>query len=295
MRARPAATAGNAAARPPEARVDPGAQRARDSDSRRILEGELRREEERLAEMRKEYNNGEPERQGNERNYQKYLDRVAEMKSGIARKESDIAAHQARAGQAAAVTGGGPLPGYEAYDQLATMVAIARSDGHCLLANSTLENAVAVSRRALLRGNVLDWFIDPLPMRETLLALHRNEVTSGRFEAQLKRAPLGSADPLLVRVSVSQMDTPGLGAAGDRRDRAADAAGPRGTCARPGAGQQGTAAQPGARDQEPAGWHPRRGATARNGAQFTPHRAGAHARQRCRMAPSPRARARRAA
>jgi two-component system, NtrC family, nitrogen regulation sensor histidine kinase GlnL len=106
------------------------------------------------------------------------------------------------------VTGGGPLPGYEAYDQLATMVAIARTDGHCLLANSTLENAVAVSRRALLRGNVLDWFIDPLPMRETLLALHRNEVTSGRFEAQLKRAPLGSADPLLVRVSVSQMDTP---------------------------------------------------------------------------------------
>jgi two-component system, NtrC family, nitrogen regulation sensor histidine kinase GlnL len=86
------------------------------------------------------------------------------------------------------------------------MVAIARSDGHCLLANSTLENVVAVSRRALLRGNVLDWFIDPLPMRETLLALQRNEVTSGRFEAQLKRAPLGSADPLLVRVSVSQME-----------------------------------------------------------------------------------------
>jgi two-component system nitrogen regulation sensor histidine kinase GlnL len=87
------------------------------------------------------------------------------------------------------------------------MVAIARSDGHCLLANSTLENAVAVSRRALLRGNVLDWFIDPLPMRETLLALQRNDVTSGRFEAQLKRAPMGSSEPLLVRVSASQMDT----------------------------------------------------------------------------------------
>jgi hypothetical protein len=86
------AAAGTAAPRPPEARVDPGAQRARDTDSRRILEGELRREEERLAELRREYNNGEPERQGNERNYQKYLDRVADLKSGIARKESDIAA-----------------------------------------------------------------------------------------------------------------------------------------------------------------------------------------------------------
>jgi two-component system nitrogen regulation sensor histidine kinase GlnL len=65
-----------------------------------------------------------------------------------------------------------------------------------------------VSRRALLRGNVNDWFVDPLPMRETLLALQRDEVTSGRFEAQLKRAPLGSSEPLLVRVSASQMDTP---------------------------------------------------------------------------------------
>ncbi|HYN61411.1 MAG TPA: ATP-binding protein [Rubrivivax sp.] len=102
---------------------------------------------------------------------------------------------------------GDTLPqGFDAYDQLATMVAIARRDGHCLFANSTLENTLAVSRRALLRGSVLDWFVDPLPMRETLLALHRDEVTSGRFEAQLKRAPLGLADPLLVRVNVGQME-----------------------------------------------------------------------------------------
>jgi two-component system nitrogen regulation sensor histidine kinase GlnL len=104
------------------------------------------------------------------------------------------------------MTGDTLPPGFEAYDQLATMVAIARSDGHCLLANSTLENALAVSRRALQRGSVLDWFVDPLPMRETLLALHRSEVISGRFEAQLKRSPLGLTDPLLVRVSVGQMD-----------------------------------------------------------------------------------------
>ncbi len=90
---RPASGQATAATpRPPEARVDPAAQRARDTDSRRILEVELRREEERLAELRKEYNNGEPERLGNERNYQKYLDRVADLKSGIGRKESDIAA-----------------------------------------------------------------------------------------------------------------------------------------------------------------------------------------------------------
>jgi hypothetical protein len=86
------AAASDAAARPAETRVDPAAQRARDSDARRILQAELRREEERLAELKREYNNGEPERRGDERNYQKYLDRVADLKAGITRKEGDVAA-----------------------------------------------------------------------------------------------------------------------------------------------------------------------------------------------------------
>ena len=78
------------ASRPAEARVDPAEQKARDTDSKRILAAELRKEEERLAAMQKEFNAGEPERRGDERNFQKYADRVAEMKSSIARKESDI-------------------------------------------------------------------------------------------------------------------------------------------------------------------------------------------------------------
>jgi hypothetical protein len=74
------------------ARIDPAAQRARDSDARRILEQELKADEDRLAEMKKEYNNGQPDRQGDEKNYQRYLDRVSELSAAIARKESDIAA-----------------------------------------------------------------------------------------------------------------------------------------------------------------------------------------------------------
>ena len=76
------------------ARVDPVAQRARDSDARRILEGELRTEQEKLAVMQKEFNNGQPERQGDEKNFQKYLDRVSDMRAAIARKQTDIAALQ---------------------------------------------------------------------------------------------------------------------------------------------------------------------------------------------------------
>jgi len=67
-------------------------QKARDSDSRVILESELKKAETRLAEQQKDYNNGEPEKQGIEgRNYQRYLDRVAGLKDGIARNQSDIA------------------------------------------------------------------------------------------------------------------------------------------------------------------------------------------------------------
>lgn len=86
------AAPGAQAPRPPEAKVDSAAQRARDSDARRILEQEMRREEEKLAELRKEFNNGEPERRGDERNFAKYQERVAEMRAAIQRKEADLAA-----------------------------------------------------------------------------------------------------------------------------------------------------------------------------------------------------------
>ncbi|MDB5895484.1 MAG: hypothetical protein JWQ88_3015 [Rhodoferax sp.] len=76
-------------AAPPSDNAD---QRARDSDTRMILETELRKAEARQAELLREYNNGEPEKMGIEsRNYQKYLDRVAELKASIARNDSDIA------------------------------------------------------------------------------------------------------------------------------------------------------------------------------------------------------------
>ena len=92
-RPRPAAPAASSpGAKPGDARVDPAEQRARDSDARRILGDELKREEDRLASMKRDFNNGEPERRGDERNYAKYQERVAEMRAAIQRKESDVAA-----------------------------------------------------------------------------------------------------------------------------------------------------------------------------------------------------------
>ena len=102
-----------------------------------------------------------------------------------------------------------PLPpGLEAFDHLATMVAVASPDGRCLLVNATLENLMGVSRRALLRGNVLDWLADPSPLRESLRLVADNEVASGRFDALLRRPPLGAvaSHELPVHVIVSQLD-----------------------------------------------------------------------------------------
>jgi len=73
-------------------RVDTSQQRARDDDRRGILTDELRAEEKKLADLRGLFNNGEPERQGNERNYAKYQERVAQMRDDISRAERNIEA-----------------------------------------------------------------------------------------------------------------------------------------------------------------------------------------------------------
>ena len=51
-----------------------------------------RQSQEALAALQKEFNNGEPDRLGSERNYARYQERVEEMRSALARKQADVAA-----------------------------------------------------------------------------------------------------------------------------------------------------------------------------------------------------------
>jgi hypothetical protein len=84
-------------------RANSAEQKARDSDAREILEAELKKAQSRQAELQKEYNNGEPDKQGAEgRNYQKYLDRVSDLKASLARNEGDIAGIQRELGRLSA-------------------------------------------------------------------------------------------------------------------------------------------------------------------------------------------------
>lgn len=92
QRAAPAAPAKAASAPANFPKVDGATQKARDNDRKQILQDEMKREEQKLADLKKEYNDGEPERQGNERNYAKYQERVASMKEAIERSERNIEA-----------------------------------------------------------------------------------------------------------------------------------------------------------------------------------------------------------
>ncbi len=101
----------------------------------------------------------------------------------------------------------GPGAGFEAFDQLATMVALVSPEGHCLQANSALENAVGISRRALQRGNVLDWLTEPGQLRDTLELVATNHVATSRFDAHMKRIGAGVGE-LPVHVIVNQTESP---------------------------------------------------------------------------------------
>jgi hypothetical protein len=92
---RPNSAAASPAATPSPSnfpRVDTSQQRARDDDRRDILNEELRAEEKKLAELKTVFKNGEPDRQGNERNYVKYQERVGQMRDDISRTERNIEA-----------------------------------------------------------------------------------------------------------------------------------------------------------------------------------------------------------
>lgn len=72
--------------------VNASKQKARDEERKRILQDELQVEQSKLTELQREYNDGEPERLGGERNYAKYLERTARLKDELARTERNIEA-----------------------------------------------------------------------------------------------------------------------------------------------------------------------------------------------------------
>lgn len=73
-------------------RVDPNTQKARDGGRRKILEDELATEEKSLAEAKSKLAEQEQIRNGDEKNYQKVLDRLQPFQEAVDRHERNVSA-----------------------------------------------------------------------------------------------------------------------------------------------------------------------------------------------------------
>ena len=71
-------------------KVDGKTQKDRDDVRKRILEDELKAEEKSLAEAQAALTEGEATRNGNERNYQKYLDRVQGLRETVSQHQKNV-------------------------------------------------------------------------------------------------------------------------------------------------------------------------------------------------------------
>ncbi|MDO9286317.1 MAG: nitrogen regulation protein NR(II) [Aquabacterium sp.] len=95
---------------------------------------------------------------------------------------------------------------YDAFDLLATMVAVVQPDGTLLFVNAMFEDVAGLSRRTLMRSSLFEWFVDAHQLRETVAAVRRNEIATGRFEGVMRRAPVAAHEHLPVHVIVTQIE-----------------------------------------------------------------------------------------
>ena len=89
------------------------------------------------------------------------------------------------------------------FDLLATLVAVVRTDGTVLFANSALEDALGSSRRLIEQSQLADFFTEPHALHTALLGAKHNQFAAMRYDAWLKRA---NQDPVPVHVIVTQTD-----------------------------------------------------------------------------------------
>jgi two-component system, NtrC family, nitrogen regulation sensor histidine kinase GlnL len=96
---------------------------------------------------------------------------------------------------------------FQSLDLLATLVAVVDSAGGVLFANSALEDALGISRRAIEGSNFPHSFTEPQKLQNALEGAGSNEFAALRYDAWLARQNNG--EPLPVHVVVAQTDKPG--------------------------------------------------------------------------------------
>ena len=93
---------------------------------------------------------------------------------------------------------------FQAFDLLATPVAVVNGRGLVLFVNAALEDTLGQSRRALQGVRLVDYFVDKKPLEIALEGALSNEFAALRYEASLQRAHHEEVMP--VHVIVAQTD-----------------------------------------------------------------------------------------
>ncbi len=95
---------------------------------------------------------------------------------------------------------------FQAFDLLATLVAVVAPDGTVLFANAALEDALGISRRSIQGTPLPDCFTEPQLLRTALAGAGSNEFATLRYDGGLLRTGI---EPLPVHVVVAQTDRRG--------------------------------------------------------------------------------------
>jgi len=99
------------------------------------------------------------------------------------------------------------LPHYaQAFDLLATLVAVVRTDGVVLFANAALEDVMGVSRRTIEGSTLASYFTETQSFDNALQGAQSNAFATMRYDAQIRR-PLQDIMP--VHVIVAPTDVKG--------------------------------------------------------------------------------------
>ena len=102
--------------------------------------------------------------------------------------------------------GASNTPRFQAFDLLATLVAVVRTEGRVVFANAALEDALGMSRRTIEGSQLTECFTEPHILKHALEGAGSNEFATLRYDAWLRRL---NHEPMPVHVVVAQTDTPG--------------------------------------------------------------------------------------
>ena len=92
---------------------------------------------------------------------------------------------------------------FHAFDLLASLIAVVRTDTVVVFTNAALEDSLGISRRAIVGSQLAEVFSDPSALREAIAGTTKNAFAAMRYDAFLRR---GGLDALPVHVMVTDAE-----------------------------------------------------------------------------------------